>query len=60
MTVRHESTVADLLMSKTKSGFLMTFTQNLRGTLHVRERERERERGGGGGVTLMETVGIYV
>ena len=33
ITVRHESTVADLLMSKTKSGFLMTFTQNRSGTL---------------------------
>ena len=40
MTVRQESTVADLLMSNTKSGFLMMFTQKRRGTL------KEGERGG--------------
>ena len=30
MTERHESTMADLLMSKTNSGFFIIFTQNLR------------------------------
>ena len=40
MTVRQESTVADLLMSNTKSGFLMTLTQNRSGTLDKGKRKK--------------------
>lgn len=35
MIVRQASTVADLWMSKTKSGFLIRFTQNRSGRLDV-------------------------
>lgn len=48
MMVRQESTVADLLMSKTKSGFLITFTQNRRGTLQEEEMVERRQGEGGG------------
>ena len=53
MTVRQASTVADLLMSKTKSGFLITFTQNRRGTL---------EEGGGEGLLVKRflTRKVYI
>ena len=50
--MRQLSTLADLWMSKTNSGFLMMLTQNLRGRLDRERREERRElagaRGGGG------------
>ena len=50
--MRQLSTLADLWMSKTNSGFLMMLTQNLRGRLDRERREGRRElvgaRGGGG------------
>ena len=47
MIVRQASTVADLLMSNTKSGFLIRLTQNLRGRLQ-----------GGRGHTLQSSIAL--
>ena len=48
MMVRQASTVADLWMSNTKSGFFIRFTQNRRGRLEEGQGESERGRGRGG------------
>ena len=49
MIVRQASTVADLWMSKTKSGFLIRFTQKRSGRLGVDMGMRGKGGGVGGG-----------
>ena len=55
ITVRQESTVADLLISNTKSGFFIKLTQKRRGKLHINQYQIK----GQGGQSSIE-VGQYL